>query len=195
MAALTTAIASGDSEAFSCFYDAWFDKALAEARRCTGRDDEFCLDVVQDAMMRVISSMKPLQSEAALHRWMRVVIRSCACDRLRADIRRRRRERNVAPPETALETASGTAAARPHAPGHTPAGPDPERLAWLHEQLEQLDGPDVHLLIMRHRFGWTLHRIAESLGLSHSAADRRLRRLIERLRRSAKEDFDGLSAL
>jgi RNA polymerase sigma factor (sigma-70 family) len=176
--ALTAAIASGDPEAFARFYDAWFDRALAEARRCTGRDDEFCLDVVQDAMMRVIRFMRPLASEAAVYRWMRVVIRSCACDRLRADIRRRHRERHVA------------AKAPP-----APAGTDVDRLAWLHEQLEHLDEPDVHLLIMRHRFGWTLHRIGTALGMSHSAVDRRLRRLMERLRRSAKEDFDGLSTL
>ena len=149
-AALTAAIASGDPEAFARFYDAWFDKALVEARRSTGRDDEFCLDVVQDAMMRVIRSIRPLESEAALHRWMRVVVRSCACDRLRSDIR-------------------------------------------LHEQLEQLDDRDVHLLVMRHRFGWTLHRIGRALGVSHGAVDRRLRRLVSRLRKSAKEDFHGLS--
>jgi DNA-directed RNA polymerase specialized sigma24 family protein len=73
---LTTAIASGDTEAFGRFYDRWFDWSVAEARRATGRDESFCLDVVQDAMMRVIKSMKPLPHEAALYRWMRVVIRS-----------------------------------------------------------------------------------------------------------------------
>ena len=65
---------------------------------------------------------------------------------------------------------------------------------WLTHQIEQLDARDVHLLIMRHRFGWTLSRIGAALGLKHGAVDRRLRRVVGMLRKRAKEDFDGLSA-
>ena len=61
---LTGAIAAGDTDAFSRFYRARFDQMLAEAVRATGRDESFCLDVVQDAMMRVIRSMKPMSSGA-----------------------------------------------------------------------------------------------------------------------------------
>ncbi|MCZ6836544.1 MAG: sigma-70 family RNA polymerase sigma factor, partial [Planctomycetota bacterium] len=118
----TTAIASGDPEAFARFYDAWFDRAFAEARHCTHRDDEFCLDVVQDAMLKVIKSMKPLPNEAALNRWIRVVIRSCAYDRLRADISRKRRENDASSSFESKESSR----------------PPQEQLAWLHEQLELL---------------------------------------------------------
>ena len=64
---------------------------------------------------------------------------------------------------------------------------------WLNDQLNQLDDKDVRLLIMRHRFGWTLDQIGKSLGIKHGAVDRRLRRIIGRLRKRAREDFNELS--
>lgn len=174
---LTASIASGDTEAFGRFYDAWFDRSLAEAKRCTGRDESFCLDVVQDAMMRVITSMKPMPSEAALGRWMKVVIRSCAYDRIRAEQRRKRRE-----VESSKQEALTVTDVKPE-----------QELQWLHEQITQLDDADVKLLIMRHRFGWTLTRIGSALGTKHGVVDRKLRRIISKLKRKAREDFDGLS--
>ncbi len=73
---LTDGIVSGDDEAFTCFYETWFDRMYAEARRLTGRDESFCLDVVQDAMLRVIRKLKPLDTEPALARWVRRTVRS-----------------------------------------------------------------------------------------------------------------------
>lgn len=174
---LTASIASGDTEAFGRFYDAWFDRSLAEAKRCSGRDESFCLDVVQDAMTRVITSMKPLPSEATLGRWMQVVIRSCAYDRIRSEQRRKRREKASGKQEALNVTENN----------------HEQELQWLHEQIKRLDDSDVRLLIMRHRFGWTLSRIGSALGIKHGMVDRKLRRIISKLKRKAREDFDGLS--
>ena len=81
-------------------------------------------------------------------------------------------------------------------PAGEDAGPDDleDRLKWLNDQIGDLDERDVQLLIMRHRFGWTLTRIGEALGLKHGVVDRKLRRIVDTLRKRAKEDFDGLSA-
>ncbi|MCH8316763.1 MAG: sigma-70 family RNA polymerase sigma factor [Planctomycetes bacterium] len=46
---------------------------------------------------------------------------------------------------------------------------------------------DVQLLLMRHRFGWTLKRIGDALGLKPGAVDGRIRRVLTKLRRRAKE--------
>ena len=54
---LTAAIASGDTEALASLYREHFDSLYGQARRITGRDESFCLDVVQDAFMRVIRSI------------------------------------------------------------------------------------------------------------------------------------------
>ncbi len=59
IAVMTAQIAAGHPEALCGFYRSWFDTIFTEARRATGRDESYCLDVVQDAMRRVIRSMKP----------------------------------------------------------------------------------------------------------------------------------------
>ncbi|MHC4414188.1 MAG: RNA polymerase sigma factor [Planctomycetota bacterium] len=173
---LTSAIASGDTEAFTRFYRRWFDAMYAEAARATGRDESFCLDVVQDAMMRVIRSITPMSSELDLRRWLRVVVQSCAYDRLRQEARRRDRER---------QAAAAREASRP-----TPPGPDDPRtrIRWLEEQLRTLDHRSGQLLLMRHRFGWTLREIGNAVGLKPGAVDGRLRRLLSTLRRRAREE-------
>ena len=173
--ALTWAIAAGDQRAFTRFFNAWFDTMYAEAARVTGRDESFCLDVVQDAMMRVIRSMKPLETEHDLRRWLRVVVQSCAYDRLRGEARRRRREQTTTPPGEAASKSSHELAAR---------------LQWLEGQLRALDDRSTELLLMRLRFGWTLQQIGRAVGQTTGAVDGRLRRLVSRLRRKAREDFD-----
>lgn len=166
---LTRRIAAGDPEAFTALYEAWFDWMFGEARRMTGRDESFCLDVIQDAMMRVIRSIKPLPSEPALRSWLRAAVRSCAYDRLRADARRRRRENH--------------AAAQPDAPDRDLH----DRLAWLRRELATLDPATSLLVTMRHRFGWTLEQIGSALGLSPGAVDGRLRRAVTALSKRARE--------
>ncbi len=167
---LTAAIASGDSEAFARFFGAWFDWMRREAARTTGRDEAFCLDVVQDSMMRVIRSLKPMSTDDDLRRWLRVVVRSCAYDRLRREARAHRRERDTAGASTARHDA------------------DPEfdeRLRWLERELQSIGNANARLLLMRYRFGWTLQQIGFALGLKPGAVDGRLRRLVSMLRRRA----------
>jgi RNA polymerase sigma factor (sigma-70 family) len=177
--ALTTAIASGDTEAFARFYRAWFDAMYADAVRATGRDESFCLDVVQDAMLRIIRRMKPMATEGDLRRWLRAVVQSCAYDRLRGESRRRRREADAA-------------AGRRNSAARTAPEPDElrRRLRWLEQQLRSRDDASVRILLMRHRFGWTLRQIGAALGVDPGAIDGRLRRLVGGLRRKAKEEFD-----
>ncbi|MHC5007314.1 MAG: RNA polymerase sigma factor [Planctomycetota bacterium] len=175
--ALTTAIASGDTEAFARFYRTWFDAMYADAVRATGRDEAFCLDVVQDAMMKIIRRMKPMATEGDLSRWLRAVVQSCAYDRLRGESRRRRRE------ALAVQRDAGTQAA-----------PDNDvrrrQLQWLEQQLRTCDDASVRMLLMRHRFGWTLQQIGAALGIKSGAVDGRLRRLVGGLRRAAQEESD-----
>ena len=175
--ALTTAIASGDTEAFARFYRAWFDAMYADAVRATGRDEAFCLDVVQDAMLRIIRRMKPMATEGDLRRWLRAVVQSCAYDRLRGESRRRRREAAALPRDPGTRTVTGHGDLR-------------RRLQWLELQLRTCDDASVRMLLMRHRFGWTLQQIGVALGIKPGAVDGRLRRLVGGLRRTAQEEFD-----
>jgi hypothetical protein len=57
-ARLTRAIARGDRDALATFYNAWFDRSYAAARRLTGRDESFCLDVVRGSAGRQTGSRR-----------------------------------------------------------------------------------------------------------------------------------------
>ncbi|MHC5002469.1 MAG: RNA polymerase sigma factor [Planctomycetota bacterium] len=172
---LTRAIAAGDAETFARFYEERFDRLYRHARAVTGRDEAFCLDVVQDAMMKVIRSMRPMDSEPELAAWLRRVVRSVAVDRIRADDRRRRREQGPRP-----DAADGLT-------GETFGG---ERRQWLVRELAGLEGSVATMLTQRFRFGWSLRRIAAAAGLSIGAVDGRINRAVSSLRRQAKERFD-----
>ena len=169
---LTHAIATGDTEAFGRFYEQWFDVALAQARRCSGRDEQFCLDVVQQAMMRVIRSIKPMQSEADVSRWLRAVVQSCCYDLLRSELRRARRE-------------------QVHRTVQSANAPEPDiddRLEWLRMELANLDPEVARMLSLRFRLGWTLQRIGAACGLKPGAVDGRITRALASLRAKAPED-------
>ena len=170
---LTRRIASGDPEAFAEYYRRYFDRMYRRARSTCRRDESFCLDVVQDAMLKAMRRMRPIETEAALGAWTDALVRSCAVDRIRSDLRRRMRE------ETAARRRSET--------GPAPAGIGP---AWIEARLEGLDAEQVQLIVRRFRFGWTLQRIGESLGLGAGAVDGRIRRALAALRRSAGEVSD-----
>lgn len=172
---LTEGVAGGDAEAFARFFDAWFDFMSTEAARVTGRDGALRLDVVQEAMLRVIRGMKPMDSPAHLRAWVRAAVRTAAFDLLRRERRRLRRERRAAE------------APRPGPPDAALAA----RLHWLAREIEALDEPDAHLLRLRYRFGWTLRRIGLALGATTGAVDGKLRRLLETLRRRGGEDRRG----
>lgn len=171
---LTSAIASGHSGAFARFYRDWFDRAFRMARQATGCDEHFCLDVVQDAMMRVIRNVAVVDGEGELEAWLRTVVVRCAYDRLRAERRRRIRER------------------MPRGDRGDPAELS-ERLAWLEGELHRLDPKIYPLVILRYRLGWTLERIGRFLGLRPGAVDGRLRRAVHQLREKAMEPQDPQS--
>jgi RNA polymerase sigma factor (sigma-70 family) len=173
---ITAAIASGDTEAFSAWYRANFDWMHAHARRCTGRDESFCLDVVQDAMLKVIRCMRPFDDEASLRAWLSAIVRRCALDRLRAEARRARRERrNAAQEPTDVSLAHAIAS--------------DEQVEWLGRKLQGLESEASGLLALRYRLGLTLQQIGSLMGLKPGAVDGRINRLLSALRQSAAEEF------
>jgi len=175
---LTRAIHEGDPRAFGAFYDGWFDRLAADARRMTGRDEAFCLDLVQDVMLKVVRSLPVLESEPALAGWLRRTMRRAAIDRLRSERRREARERRHARlPQRRATPAPDQEIERTE---------DRGVLAAL---LAELDPAERELLAMRHELRWTLARIGDALGLSPGAVDGRLARITGRLRTRAAESL------
>ena len=173
---LTAQIAKGDEQAFASFYELWFDRALAMARKATRRDESFCLDVVQDCMMRVVRAMRSLETEEAVQAWMARAILTTAVDRLRADRRRKRREQVSARSEL-----------DPHDVSHD--AEIAERNRWLAEHIKRLPGRDQELLAARFGDDKTLQQVGEALGMTGHAAHGRIRRLLEKLRDAARDIF------
>jgi RNA polymerase sigma factor (sigma-70 family) len=169
---LTAAMAAGDYRAVEIFYRQYFDWLLAQSRWASGRDESFCLDVVQESVLRVIRTVRQIETEGQFRAWLQLVVRTTALDLLRSERRRQKREAAYAGRSTGeIET------------------PD-EFQPWLAEQLMKFDPMIVKAIEMKYRHGWTLSRVASSLGLSIGSIDGRIRRAIVELRNRAKEEFD-----
>lgn len=173
---LTVQLATGDENSCQQFYDAFFDVMYREARRLIGDDENSCLDIVHDAMLKSMRSIRPISEYEPLRQWVRLVVKSVAYDWLRRKIRRR---------ECAMDLQREPAErSREDAEIQTQA-----RLAWIEEQLNSAP-PDLrHLLSMRYRIGMTLQQIGSALKLKPGAVDGRIRRAVEQLRRQAEIEF------
>ncbi len=167
---LTHAIARGDEQAFALLYNDWFEPAYAMARDLTRRDESFCLDVVQDAMLKAARSMKPISTEEHLNAWMRRVVHTAALDHLRAERRRRARELARA--------------------GDAPEGAQPldERIQWLRTELAKLPATDRSLLRLKFAQSTTLAEAGASEGITGASAHGRIRRAIARLAEAARRN-------
>jgi len=165
---LTAAMAAGDAGAIDAFYRQYFDWMYSQARRMTGRDESFCLDVVQDAVLRVMRTVKAVDCENRFRGWLRLVIQTTAFDLLRGEARRKNREAMVEPARMEVTV-------------------DSLQLDWLREQIAMLDPELVDLIELRFTQDWTLRKIGEKLGISVSAVDGRLRRALKQLKLAAED--------
>ncbi len=169
-AELTRRMARGDTNALAVFYERWFAMMFAEARRQCRRDESFCMDIVQDVVLRIIKRMPPMRTDAQLASWLRTVVRSCICDRLRSEHARLRREQTRTLPRDV----------------HDPDDEfSQERLRWLTREIDRLDEKLRRPLLLRVMRGWTLAQIGQALGLTPGAVDGRVNRALQILRRGA----------
>ena len=93
---LTALMAAGNNHAIEVFYRRYFGLLLAEARRVTSRDEAFCLDVLQDAVLRIVRCVRAVSGEAELVSWLRIVVRTTAYDLLRSEQRGHREPASIA---------------------------------------------------------------------------------------------------
>jgi RNA polymerase sigma-70 factor (ECF subfamily) len=174
---LTARIARGDEAAFAEFYELWFDRLYAMIRATTRRDESFCLDLVQDCMLRVVRSLPALADDRAVTAWMGRLAFTTALDRLRAESRQRQRE-------TEAFRRRGDAVSPP-----AEAALEQERLDWLEAQLRELPEAERSLILGRFGEGKTLAAVGAASGLSGHAAHGRISRTLARLRHRAQRWF------
>jgi RNA polymerase sigma factor (sigma-70 family) len=173
VAAMTAGLAAGDEQAVELFYRRYFDRMYGMARRASGRDESFCLDVVQESVLRVLRNVRRVSEEGQLAAWLGLVERTTAYDLLKSENRRRRREAMVA---VGADAVAATAES------------DEERIVWLGEQIARMDPALARAIDLRYSRGWTLAHVASALGISIGSVDGRLRRALRTLRSIAEVD-------
>ena len=172
---VTRRMKAGDGSALAIYYEHVFDMMFREVQRLTNRDEQTSLDIVQDSMLKAIRCIKPLPDAGAVVAWSKTVVRSTAYDWLRKQNRHKSQE--LSPKDQP-------------ATKDEPVNEDSVRMLWIEDQLKALS-PELRRLIgFRYRLGWSLRKIAETLGLKTGTVDGRIRRAIEKLQEKAKREFD-----
>ncbi len=166
--AVTRAIGAGDRAAMSEFYEEWFDRALSLAMRFTGRDEAFCLDVAQEAMLRAARSIPALATWGDVERWVARVVYTSALDQLKAQRRRAVRERAAVGREKLSS---------PHASAELR-----DELAQLSARVSALSEEDSQALGLRYGRGLTHRASAIASGGTIGALHGRVRRVLAMLR-------------
>lgn len=170
-------MAAGDERAIEAFYRRYFDWLYSQARRLCRRDEAICLDVVQEAVLKIIRSIKQVESEQTLLAWMKLVVQTTVLDLWKQEARRKTREAVVAAHRSESETA--------------PDAIDPDeqatQMAWLRGEIARLDPVLVEMIEMRFEKQWTLVRIGQWFGLSAGTIDGRLKRALKQLRQKATD--------
>lgn len=177
---LTAAMSRGDRQAVGAFYERYFDLLLRTARSALPRarmsDENLCLDIVHDAVLRIVRAIRPvIGGEGQLISWVRLVVQSVAYDLLRREQRRAVRERDSL--STMLQM-------------HVNGADLAEQIAWLQTEIARLDPRLVELIELRYAQSWTLASIGARLGVSAGTVDGRLRRALKHMRERAREAFD-----
>lgn len=167
-------IRDGDRRLLAEFYDAYFPRSLGAVRAMTGRDEGFCLDIVQEAMLKIVRAIGPMDNARRLDAWVLRVVRSTAIDALRGEARRKARERSRAGRES--EGAASLVFDRR------------EASAELARRLRALDDDDLELVAAASGAGPTLTQIAGVRGVSVDAVQSRARRVVQKLRREVSGD-------
>jgi RNA polymerase sigma factor (sigma-70 family) len=157
---IARAAAAGDTNAIGVFYEARFDLVFGAAKRVSGRDEHFCLDVVQETFVRVMRSraaLARLADEEHVDRWLLAVTQSVTLDLLRGERRRMKRERDVAGRKVTADAGAN------------------KRIAEIERELAALPAVDRDLLMMRSS-GMTIGAIAEAVGATVGSVQGKLRR-------------------
>lgn len=143
------------------------DFVYSAALRMLG-DAHLAEDVTQGVFLALAKNALELADRPTLAGWLHRTARNLAANTVRSDTRRRAREHNAAAMNQLLSP-------EPEA--------DWERIAPdLDEALTELDDADRDALLSRYFQRKSAREIAEALGITEDAAQKRLSRAIERLR-------------
>jgi RNA polymerase sigma-70 factor (ECF subfamily) len=163
---LVVAVRGGDAAAFAVLFDHHHGKLVRHLVYLTG-DGELAADLAQDAFFDAFRHLDQLAAEGSFHAWLYGI----AHNRLRMDRRRRQVRRLVS-----LEWLSDTVSSA------IPALQREDESGTCHDRdqfgrlLAELSPPLREALVLHSVDGFTAPEVAKVLGISLSAAERRISR-------------------
>jgi RNA polymerase sigma-70 factor, ECF subfamily len=167
---------SGDKAAFAALVREHGNEVYTLARRLVG-DPHLAADVAQETLIRAWKALPKFRGDAALSTWLhRITVNTAWTQRNRA------RRHQGAPLDDYAELAAPYGSEHPEV-----AGEILELRGRLRLALDSL--PDSHrrVVVLKDVYGWSHAEIAETMGISVSAAKVRLHRARGRLARKLEE--------
>ncbi|MDB6025893.1 MAG: hypothetical protein JWM68_2116 [Verrucomicrobiales bacterium] len=167
---LTTALASGNEEAFRKFHELYFDRLFRYHIVIARGDDDAACEALQETFLRVARHVRRFDSEETFWSWLTVLCRTAAFDRGR---KRQRYWRLIA--DYARSLLSPVAMPSPDA--------EEERLnEVLGLCVEELDAAEKALVEGKYFRGASVRELACETGLTEKAVESRLLRARRELR-------------
>jgi RNA polymerase sigma-70 factor (ECF subfamily) len=167
---------AGDRAAFSALVREHGNEVYTLARRLVG-DPHLAADVAQEALIRAWRALPNFRGDAALSTWLhRITVNT-------AWTQRRRAKRHSGPAlDELVDVAAPMGADHPET-----AGEVLELRGRLRKALDSLPEAQRQVVVLKDVYDWSHAEIAESMGISVSAAKVRLHRARARLARQLEQ--------
>jgi RNA polymerase sigma-70 factor (ECF subfamily) len=169
--ALVARAQQGSSDAFEKLVEAYQHEVYGLAMRLVV-DRELAADVSQEAFIRAWRALPNFRGDAAFSTWLHRITVNVAWT-----LKKRKSRHAAQPLEESPEVADPRVAADPE---H--AGENIELRAKLSKALDQLNPAQRSVVVLKDIYGWSHNEVAESLGITVTAAKVRLHRAHLRLR-------------
>jgi RNA polymerase sigma factor (sigma-70 family) len=154
-------------EAFAELVRRHLDVVYSTARRIV-QDPSLAEDITQQVFLALAADASKLSRHPVLCGWLHRATRNVAANLLRSETRRREREQEATRMHSDIESDTTWAKLEPE----------------LDEALGHLSDPDREVVLLRFFHGKTAREIADLFRITEEAAQKRVNRAVERLRRT-----------
>lgn len=168
---VTGAMKGGSEDAYTEFYQAYFDRLYRQALVLAQGNESLARDLVQAVLLRVVRYIQPFEAERAFWAWLKQIARSCHIDHIRRSGRTVEHFATALPDEALL-------------PDTPAAEEDTELFSALDKSLGQLEADDLRLIQNIYVDRQPQDTVAAETGTTRKAVESRLARIRKKLKSS-----------